>query len=120
MTLRPIQWEVREPLTGNVMAIIQVVHLGPRQEPYYRSVTANPDPSKRKLVGYWGTPNEAHDGTIALYEQRVGRSLSGGGLPPSELVPQKPPPARDPNRPVEHVRAMEALSSRASQERRPR
>lgn len=106
MTLRPITWEVREPLTGNVMAIIQVVHLGPRQEPYYRSVTANPDPKQRKLVGYWHTPDEAHDGTIALYEHARGASLSGGGLPPKPLVPQKPPPARDPNRPVEHVQAM--------------
>lgn len=111
MTLRPITWEVREPLTGNVMAIIQVVHLGPRQEPYYRSVTANPDPKQRKLVGYWHTPDEANDGTIAIYEQRIGRSLSGGGLPPRELVPQKPPPKRDPNRPVEHVRAMTSGSS---------
>lgn len=107
MTLRPIRWEVREPITGHVMAIVQVVHLGPRSEPYYRSVTPEADASQRQLIGYWGTPDDAHDGTMALYEHRFNRSLQGGGLPPRDLVPQKPPPSvRDPNRPAEHVRAM--------------
>lgn len=106
VTLRPVTWEVREPITGHVLALIQVVHLGPRSEPYYRSVTPDPNPQERRLIGYWGSPDQAHDGTIALYEHRFNRSLAGGGLPPRELVPMKPPPMQDKPRPVEHVQRM--------------
>lgn len=94
MCLVTVEWEVRLPLTGEPIAFVRAVHLGRRRELYFRAVTANPDPSQRKLIGYWGTPDAAHEGTLAIYEQASGRSLSGGGKPATrELVPQKPPPA---------------------------
>ncbi len=93
MPLRPIEWELTNPLDGQPLAIIRMVRLGARRERYYRSVTANPDPAARRLVGYWGRPEDAECGTLAIYEHGTGRSLSGGDLPARrEVVPQKPPP----------------------------
>lgn len=55
MTLRPVEWDVLHPLDGQPLAIIRLVYLGARREPYYRAVTANPDRAERKLIGYWAT-----------------------------------------------------------------
>lgn len=97
MAMRPVEWEVRTPLDGLVVAIVREVELGRRHEHYYRAVTANPDRSQRKLIGYWGSPSDAHDGVLALYEHGTGRSLLGGDTRPSRpLVPQKPPPRVEP------------------------
>lgn len=52
MTMRPIEWDVLHPLNGQPLAIVRLVYPGPRREPYYRAVTANPDRAQRKLVGY--------------------------------------------------------------------
>jgi len=88
MTLRPVEWEVRLPLSGEAVAIVRAVALGPRDEVYLRAVTPDADRSQRELIGYWGSPQEAHDGVLALYERRSNR-----GVPPAlPLVPQKPPP----------------------------
>lgn len=94
MTLRPIEWDVLHPLAGQPLAIIRLVYLGARREPYYRAVTANPDRAARILVGYWGTLDDAHTACLALHEQATGRAISGGDQPPQLQVPaRKPPPA---------------------------
>lgn len=94
MTLRPIEWDVLHPLDGRPIAVVRLVALGPRREPYYRAVSPEPDRPQRRLVGYWGSLDEAHDGVLALYEHLSNRALAGGDAPPSRpLVPQKPPPA---------------------------
>lgn len=88
MTLRPVEWEVRLPLSGEIVAIVRAVQLGSRGDVYLRAVTPDADRSQRELIGYWASPQEAHDGVLALYERRSNR-----GVPPSlPLVPQKPPP----------------------------
>lgn len=88
MTLRPVEWEVRLPLSGEAVAIVRAVRLGAHGDVYLRAVTPDADRSQRELIGYWGSPQEAHDGVLALYERR-----SNPGTPPSlPLVPQKPPP----------------------------
>lgn len=93
MTMRPIEWDVLHPLNGQPLAIVRLVYLGPRREPYYRAVTANPDRAQRKLVGYWGTLDDAHTGCLALYEQASGESVAGGNTKPHMQAPaQKPPP----------------------------
>ncbi|MGM1028320.1 MAG: hypothetical protein ACQEWM_00450 [Actinomycetota bacterium] len=93
MTLRPAEWDVLHPLDGHAIAIVRLVQLGPRREPYYRAVTPEPDRALRRLIGYWGTVTKAHEGVLALYEHASGRSLAGGDRQPSRpLVPQKPPP----------------------------
>jgi len=87
VTLRPVEWEVRLPLSGEAVAIVRAVSLGPRGEVYLRAVTPDADRSQRELIGYGGSPQEAHDGVLALYERRTNR-----GLPTLPLVPQEPPP----------------------------
>lgn len=95
MTLRPTEWDVLHPLTGLPLAIIRLIYLGPRREPYYRAVTANPDRAQRKLVGYWGDLDDAHTACLALHEKATGRSISGGDRQPQMHVPaQKPPPGK--------------------------
>lgn len=43
MTLRPVEWEVRLPLSGEAVAIVRAVALGPRGEIYLRAVTPDAD-----------------------------------------------------------------------------
>lgn len=93
MTLRPAEWDVLHPLDGHPIAIVRLVQLGERREPYYRAVTPEGDRALRRLIGYWGSVDEAHEGVLALYERASGRSLAGGDRAPSRpLVPQQPPP----------------------------
>ncbi len=103
MTLRPAEWDVLHPLDGHPIAIVRLVQLGQRREPYYRAVTPEDDRALRRLIGYWGSVDEAHEGVLALYERASGRSLAGGDRPPSRpLVAQKPPPgaSRTPGTPA--------------------
>lgn len=89
--MQPVEWEVRHPLSGDEVAIVRLLHLD--GEPYYRAVTANPIREMRKLVGYWGSAQEAHDGVLAILELASGRSITGGNQAPNlRPVPQKPPP----------------------------
>ncbi|WAC66041.1 hypothetical protein OVA14_12215 [Agrococcus sp. SL85] len=97
MTIRPAEWDVLHPLDGHRIAIVRLVALGPRREPYYRAVTPEADRAERRLIGYWASVDHAHDGVLALYERASGRSTSGGGRAPARpLVPQKPPPCAGP------------------------
>ena len=62
---------------------------------------------RRRLLGYWGTLEEAHEAALALLEQRTAQAIEGGGRPPSRQVPpQKPPsapyPTGQPARPRLH------------------
>lgn len=109
MALRAVEWEVCTPLDGHLIAIVRLVRLGSRAEPYFRAVTPEADRSQRRLIGYWGSAEEAARGVLALYERATGRALSGGGNRPStmQLVPQKPPPVDPPAgyaSPVQHFR----------------
>lgn len=91
VVMQSVEWEVRHPLSGEEIAIVRLIHL--EGEPYYRAVTANPDRAQRKLVGYWGSAQDAHDGVLAILEAASRRSITGGNQAPSmPLVPQKPPP----------------------------
>lgn len=95
------------PLDGTPLAVVRLLILGPNREPYYRAVSPEPEREQRRLIGYWGSLEHAHDGVLALYEHLSRRSLAGGDMPPSRpLVPQKPPPRvherRRAARPVKH------------------
>ncbi len=93
MTIRAAEWHVLHPLDGAPLAVVRLVQLGPRREPYYRAVTAQPDHSQRRLLGYWSSVEEAHEAALALFERSTGRSLGGGdGRSRRGVPPQKPPP----------------------------
>lgn len=93
MTIRAAEWDVLHPLDGAPLAVVRLVLLGPRREPYYRAVTAQPDRAQRRLLGYWSSVEQAHEAALALFERSTGRALSGGdGRPQRAVPPQKPPP----------------------------
>lgn len=92
MTMRPVEWEVRHPVSGDLIAVVRVVALGAHREWYARAVSPEADRAQRSLIGYWASPDDAHRGVLALYERRTGRSLAAGGEPSLPLVPMKPPP----------------------------
>lgn len=94
MTSRPIEWDALHPLSGQPLAIVRLVYLGPSSEPYYRAVSANPERAARKLVGYRGSLANVHTACLALHEQATVASIAGGAAKPHMQVPaQKPPPA---------------------------
>lgn len=105
--MRPTEWDVLHPLDGSPLAVIKLLWLGPNREPYYRAVTANPDRASRKLIGYWGTLDDAHTACLAMYEQATGHAIGAGDRKPQlQVPPQKPPPgpstAGQPARPRLH------------------
>jgi hypothetical protein len=91
--MRPMERDVLHPLDGAHVAIVRLVLLGPTSEPFYRAVTPEPDRTRRELLGYWGTLEEAHEAALALLEQRTGQAIEGGGRPPSRQVPPQEPPS---------------------------
>lgn len=111
MTMRPVEWEIRHPTTGDLIAIVRVVALGARHDWYARAVTPEGDRTLRTLIGYWASPDEAHRGVLALFERRTGRSLAAGGTgaPTVPLVPMKPPPGT-PDEPREAARRRDRAS----------
>lgn len=90
-----MEWEVRHPLDARPIAIVRLLELGERQEPYYRAVTCERDPARRRLLGYWGSLDDARLGVLALYERSTGQAIGGTAAPAAmlPLVPWKPAPA---------------------------
>jgi ribosomal protein S16 len=93
VTTRPVEWDVLHPLDGAHVAVIRLMLLGPKREPFYRVVTPEPDRSRRQLLGYWGTLDEAHEAALALLEQHTGEAIEGGGRKSSRRVPPQKPPS---------------------------
>lgn len=107
VTIRPCEWNVLHPLDGRPLAVVRLLILGPNREPYYRAVSPEPQREQRRLIGYWGSLEHAHDGVLALYAHLSRKSLSGGEMAPTRaLVPQKPPPGEQEagraSRPAKH------------------
>lgn len=105
--MRPVEWIVLHPLDNHPLALVRLIHLGPTREPYYRAVTADSDPASRELLGYWASAELAEEAVCALWEQRTGKSLSGGGAPARGLPvpPMKPPPSTTAGHAVPDVHA---------------
>jgi|GEM_PF-5780134 len=86
VTIRPCEWDVLHPLDGRPLAVVRLLILGPNREPYYRAVSPEPKREQRRLIGYWGSLEHAHDGVLALYEHLSRKSLSGGDMAPTRAL----------------------------------
>lgn len=93
--MRAIEWEIRHPLSAQLIAIVRLLELGPRREQYFRAVTGDRDAAQRRLLGYWASLDEARRAVLALEERSSGLSI--GGVTDSAqmlpLLPWKPAPA---------------------------
>ena len=65
VTIRPCEWDVLHPLGGRPLAVVRLLVLRPNREPYYRAVSREPQREQRRLIGYRGSLEHAHDGVLA-------------------------------------------------------
>lgn len=92
----PVEWIVTHASASEPIAVVRRLRLGPRRELYFRAVTWHPVPSRRDLVGYWGSAEEAVQNVYGLYERSLPPQLlaTGGGTarqPPPLTKPKAPP-----------------------------
>ena len=112
MSLRPVEWEILHPLDTRPLAIVRLLELGDAREAYYRAVTCERDPARRRLLGYWGSLEHARLGVLALYERSSGHPIGGVASPAGllPLIPWKPAPTSGPRgmatRPATHGKAV--------------
>ncbi|QCR19160.1 hypothetical protein [Agrococcus sp. SGAir0287] len=82
-------------------AVIRRVTIG-GDDDFWRVVTGEDDRSRRRLVGYWGTFEEASHNALAFVEQQLPGAWMATGTSTSHerraMTPQKPLPARDVDR----------------------
>jgi hypothetical protein len=92
-----IEWEITHPAATEPIAVIRKLRLGAGRVVYFRAVTYDADSSKRELIGYWGSLDEATQNVHGLYERHLPPEslISTKGLPrePLPLTQPKQPPA---------------------------
>src|SRR5690554_6021187 len=71
----PIEWVITHSASKEPIALIRKLQLGLGQVTYYRATTWNSEPSKRELIGYWGSLNEAAQNVYGLYERKLPRQF---------------------------------------------
>jgi len=69
------EWMIMRDSNREPVAVVRALHLGPRDELFYRVVTWAPTSAGRKLIGYFGSVEDA-DRSI----------LFGGGVAPLEAI----------------------------------
>lgn len=90
----PTEWAV--VIHRRTYVVIRRVEL--HGEDFWRVVTGEDDRSKRRLIGYWGTFEEATHNALAWVERQLPPAWLATGtstfVRPREMTPQKPPPDR--------------------------
>lgn len=96
----PVEWVVTHSAAKEPIALVRRLRLGPNRDLYFRAVTWHRDATKRELVGYWGSVEEAVQNVYGLYERSLPPQflMTGGGTTrqPAPLTKPKPPPASVP------------------------
>lgn len=99
LTPEPSEWAV--VVHRRVYAVIRCVAIDGVD--YWRVVTGEDDRSRRRLVGYWGTFDEASHNALAFVERQLPSAWMATGTSssraPRAMTPQKPPPARSGDEP---------------------
>lgn len=103
----PVEWVVTHSAAKEPIALVRRLRLGPNRDLYFRAVTWRRDVTKRELVGYWSSLEEAVQNVYGLYERSLPPQflMTGGGTTrqPAPLTKPKPPPAStNPEVPAPH------------------
>lgn len=92
LTVEPSEWVVI--VHRHVYVVIRCVVIAGVE--YWRVVTGDDDRSRRRLVGYWGSLEEASHNALAFVEHQLPPAWMATGTAtshrPREMTPQKPPP----------------------------
>ncbi|MCW4458203.1 hypothetical protein [Microbacterium sp. MPKO10] len=93
----PVEWVIKSVRKDYPAAVVKMLHLGPKHDVYFRAVTYSPHPDQRRLIGYWGSLDEAVRNVQHWEMSKLPPAwLATGGstireMPPA--TPQKPPPS---------------------------
>ncbi|MFC7431631.1 MULTISPECIES: hypothetical protein [unclassified Agrococcus] len=89
----PCEWAVI--VHRRVYVVIRCVEID--GDDYWRVVTGEDDRAHRRLVGYWGSLEEASHNALAFVERQLPGAWMATGTSssrtPRAMTPQKPPPA---------------------------
>lgn len=92
LVVEPSEWVVI--VHRRVYAVIRCVVIA--GDEYWRVVTGDQDRAQRRLVGYWGSLDEASHNALAYVERQLPSAWMATGTAtfttPREMTPQKPPP----------------------------
>ncbi|QPZ39687.1 hypothetical protein [Paramicrobacterium chengjingii] len=92
----PVEWVIKSAREDNPIAYVRMLHLGPQHELYFRAVTYSPHHDQRRLLGYWGSLEEAIRNIHHIELSKLPAAwLATGGATTKEIpasTPQKPPP----------------------------
>lgn len=90
----PIEWVITHSNSKEPIAVIRKLRLGAGKVLYFRAITWHVDPSKRELIGYWGSLSEAAQNVYGLYERSIPKQfLAQSGSTWREPLPLTKPKA---------------------------
>jgi hypothetical protein len=117
----PVEWMVTHSAASEPIAVVRRLRLGPQRELYFRAVTWHRDSTRRELVGYWDSLEEAVQNVYGLYERSLPPQflMTGGGTTrePQPLTKPKPPPASA--RPKSNRAEVNSADGNSAEARRP-
>lgn len=92
VSVEPSEWVI--VVHRRVYVVIRCIEIAGQE--YWRVVTGEEVRSQRRLVGYWGTFDEASTNAIAYVEQQLPPAWLATNTAtfrsPGKMTPQKPPP----------------------------
>jgi hypothetical protein len=101
LSVEPSEWVVL--VHRRAYAVIRRVTIA-GDDDFWRVVTGEDDRSRRRLIGYWGSLEEAAHNALAYVEHRLPSAWMATGtatsLVPRSATPQKPLPGRSPHEPA--------------------
>jgi hypothetical protein len=96
--ITPVEWVVTHASSSEPIAVVRRLRLGQQRDLYFRAVTWHANPSKRDLIGYWGSAEEAVQNVYGLYERSLPpnllRAADGSARGPLPLTKPKAPAGR--------------------------
>ncbi|GAA2176236.1 hypothetical protein GCM10009846_29220 [Agrococcus versicolor] len=100
LSVEPSEWVVM--VHRRAYAVIRRVTIA-GDDGFWRVVTGEDDRSRRRLIGYWGSLEEAAHNALAYVEHRLPSAWMATGtstsVVPRAATPQRPLPGRSPGEP---------------------
>jgi hypothetical protein len=69
----PVEWHIRYPVSVPPIGVVRRLEFGIRPDVWFRAVTWSEDSTRRRLIGYFATPEDA---AAAVWGEYLARSTA--------------------------------------------